>query len=88
MDEVTTSVKTKNDENFVDELPEPTGDFEVNDTDDDEQDYNTNVFIYNAIQKSNLPEYQSDAESDDIWVKRYCVYLRRIITNKASLYAA
>lgn len=43
---------------------------EVNDTDDDEQDYNTNVFIYNAIPKANVIEYQSDVEFDDVWVKR------------------
>lgn len=50
---------------------EPTG--EVNDSDDD-QDYNTNVFIYNAIRKSSISEYQSDAELNDIWVRRYYIF--------------
>lgn len=66
MDEITFKAKT-------DALTELTGDTIIDandDTDDDEQDYNTNVFIYNAIQKSNVIEYQSDVEFDDIWVKR------------------
>lgn len=66
MDEITFKAKT-------DALTEITGDIIIdgNDTDDDEQDYNTNVFIYNALQKSNVIEYQSDVEFDDVWVKRY-----------------
>lgn len=68
------SVDTKNGVNLIDASHniEPTGDIEVNDTDDDDDpDYNTNVFIYNAIQKTSFPEYQSDVESNDIWVRRW-----------------